>query len=183
VRRLIVCLALAFAACGGGEDTGVGLRLSDFPSGWTEYGKRDTESTCKSIVAAKQTATDYDRSPDFEKREGMIATSSVFVYKDEAAARAGFRTLAGEITAKCLAGSLGAPRATRFEIAAAGDERTALRATVPATRAHPGGVFDLVFVRAGNGVAQLVLAGVKFPFDAHLREQLTAKVAERLKTT
>jgi hypothetical protein len=74
-------------------------------------------------------------------------------------------------------------RIPRSYFAAAGDERTALRATVPATRAHPGGVFDLVFVRAGNGVAQLVLAGVMFPFDAHLREQLTAKVAERLKTT
>ena len=182
MRRLIVALALALAACGGDSDTGAGLRLADFPSGWTQYGKREERTTCKSVAAAKETATDYDRSPDFEKREGLIAQSTVFRFKDEAAARAGFKTLAGEGTAECLAASLGAPRATRFDIAAVGDERAALRATVPATKGHPGGVFDLVFVRSGTGVAELVLAGVKFPFDQRLREQLTAKVAKRLNT-
>ena len=51
VRRLIiVCVALLFAACGGQTDTGIGLALDDFPSGWTQYGgERQGLPTCKSV--------------------------------------------------------------------------------------------------------------------------------------
>ena len=41
--------------------------------------------------------------------------------------------------------------------------------------------YDLVFVRAGSAVTELIFAGVRTPFDARLREQLTAKAAARLK--
>lgn len=181
MRRLIVVLALAFAACGGASDTGAGLRLADFPPGWTQYGRSGDESTCDSVVAARRTATADDRSPEFEKRGGLVATSTVYLYEDEPAARAAFETLAGETTVDCLARSLGV-RPTPFDIAAVGDEHASLRATIPPAKNHPGAVFDLVFVRAGHGVAELVLAGVKVPFDRRLREQLTAKVAERLRT-
>jgi hypothetical protein len=179
VRRLIVCLALAFAACGG-SDSGIGLRLSDFPAGWTQYGAGKDESTCASLEAVRKSAAESHRSPVFEKREGLVATSTVFLYDDAAAAREAFKTLSSETTGRCLATSLGARAATRFDVAPAGDERLGLRATAAKTKSHPSGVFDLVFVRAGKGMVELVFAQLVEPFDQRLREALTTKVVGRL---
>jgi hypothetical protein len=181
VRRLILCLAFVLAACGGQPDTKIGLRLDDFPPGWTDYGTSKDDSTCASIKTARETATTYDRSPDFEKRGGLAARSSVLLYRDEAAARKAFAALTGEQTRACLAESLGAKGATRLEVAKVGDERGGLRATFPAAKGKPAGVFDLVFVRTGRGVAELIFARLAVPFDQRLRDALTTKVVARLR--
>src|SRR3954454_7712303 len=102
VRRLIVCVALLFAACGGQTDTGIGLRLDDFPSGWTQYGGSDKEATCDSAVAARKAANAYDRSATFERRPGLVATSTVYLYDDEAQAREAFAKLTSDATRACL---------------------------------------------------------------------------------
>jgi hypothetical protein len=181
VRLLwIVCVALVLAGCGGSEP-GAGLRLADFPSGWREYSDGGDDSTCASVVAARKSAAEYGRSPQFEHPDGLVATSSVFHYADEAAARDAFAKLTGQTTAACLAKSLGTARAARIDVPPAGDEYAGLRATAPATKDHPAGVFDLVFVRSGAGVAELVLVGLSEPFDQRLRGALMRTVAQRLK--
>jgi hypothetical protein len=177
---LILCLTFVFAACGGGAASEIGLRLDDFPSGWTQHETESDDSSCESIVAAKKTTTDYDRSPQFERRPGSVATSYVYLYASEAEARDAFAKLTSDTTSSCLADVLGSPRLTGLDVAAVGDERAGLRAAVAMTKKQPAAVFDLVFVRSGAGIAEVVVAGVFKPVDPQLREDLTAKVTARL---
>ena len=182
MRRLIVLVALVFAACGGQTDTGVGLKLDDFPSGWTQYGESGKDSTCESVVAARKAASAYDRSATFERRPRLVATSTVFLYDDEAKAREAFAKLNSDATRACFAESLSAKGTQELEIAAAGDERAGLQVDVAKTDKHPAAAYQLVYVRSGRAVAELVFAGLFKPFDRGLREDLTAKVAARARS-
>ena len=182
MRRLIVLIALVFAACGGQTDTGIGLQLDDFPSGWAQYGASDKDSTCESVVAAAKAAGARDRSPTFERRPGLVATSTVYLYDDEAKARAAFAKLNSDATRKCLAESLGTESAAKLDTAAVGDERFAAQADVAKTDKHPAATYQLVYVRAGRAVSELVFASLFKPFDPPLREDLTAKVAARARS-
>jgi|tagenome__1003787_1003787.scaffolds.fasta_scaffold20530975_2 hypothetical protein len=180
MRHAALCLLVAFAACGG-SDTSVGLRLDDFPSGWRQYGADSKKVTCKSILAAEKGADAHQRSPQFEHPDGFVVGSTVYRYADAAKAGSGFQALSGETTGRCLARSLGSAKTTPLDVAAVGDERAGVRAHVAATKKHPVAAYDLVVVRTGRSVAELIFAGVRKPFDQRLREQLTAKLAERLK--
>ena len=117
-RLIVVCVALLFAACGGQTDTGIGLVLDDFPSGWTQYGESGKDSTCESVVAARKAASAYDRSATFERRPRLVATSTVFLYDDEAKAREAFAKLDSDATRACFAESLGTKGTQELEIAA-----------------------------------------------------------------
>ncbi len=179
MRRLIVLIALAFTACGGQTDTDIGFKLEDFPSGWTQYGERGKDSTCESVVAARKAASAYDRSATFERRPRLVATSTVFLYDDDAKAREAFAKLNSDATRACFAESLGTKGAQELEVAPVGDDRAGLQVDVAETSKHPPAAYQLVYVRSGRAVAQLVFAGLLKPFDKGLREALTAKVAAR----
>jgi len=179
MKRLLLVALVLLAGCGG-SDAKLGLRLDDFPgSGWREYGEDHNDTTCKSLVAAKDSAKTYAASPQFEHQDGLLATSRVYVYADGDAAHRGFVSLTSDETGVCLAKSLGDKAAQPVEIAAVGQEHAAIRATAPATDKHPAGVFDLVFARNGDRVVELIFIGLKKPFEPGLRDQLTAKVVGR----
>jgi hypothetical protein len=180
MRRAALVLLVLLAGCGGG-DSGSGLRLDDFPAGWRQYGADSEKVTCPSILAAQKRAAEHERSPQFEHRDGFVVGSTLYFYADEAKAGAGFKTLTSETTGRCLARSLGPAKTAPLPIPAAGDEASAVRAGLPATKDHPVATYDFVVVRAGRNVAELIFAGVRKPFDQRLRERLTAKVAERLR--
>jgi hypothetical protein len=181
MRRAALLLLVILAGCGGGGDAKLGLRLSDFPSGWRQYGADSSKVTCASILDARKRAAEHEQSPQFEHPDGFVVASTVYRYADDAQAREGFKALASDTTGRCLAKSLGSATTAPLDVPAVGDERSGLRATVPATKDHPVAAYDFVVVRTGSGVAELILAGVRKPFDAHLREQLTATLAARLK--
>lgn len=172
---------MILAGCGGSDDAKLGLRLSDFPGGWRQYGAGGKQVTCASILDARKRAQEHGQSPQFEHPDGFVVASTVYRYADADKASEGFKALSSDTTGRCLANSLGSATTAPLTVAAVGDERSAMRASVPATKDHPVAAYDLVVVRTGSGVGELIFAGVRKPFDARLREQLTAKLAERLK--
>jgi len=181
MRRAALVLLLILAGCGGSDDAKLGLRLSDFPSGWRQYGPDSKKVTCASILDARRRAAEHQQSPQFEHPDGFVVASTVYRYADAQEAGAGFKALSSDTTGRCLAKSQGSATTAALSVSAAGDERSALRATLPATKDHPVAAYDFVVVRTGSGVAELIFAGVRKPFDARLREQLTATLADRLK--
>ena len=56
-----------------------------------------------------------------------------------------------------------------------------MQVDVAKTAKHPAAAYQLVYVRSGRAVAELVFAGLFKPFDRGLREDLTAKVAGPLR--
>jgi hypothetical protein len=181
MRRAALVLLVILAGCGSSDDAKLGLRLGDFPSGWRQYGADSKQVTCASILAAQQRADEYEQSPQFEHPDGFVVASTLYRYADTTKASDGFKTLASATTGRCLAKSLGSATTTPLAVAAVGDERSGLRADVPATKDHPIAAYDLVVVRTGTNVAELIFAGVRRPFDQRLRERLTATLTDRLK--
>lgn len=172
------------------------LKAEDFPAGWTSEpdDQGDTDSGCEDWEAAKrETSARYD-ADEFSKGDTTQVINTVYVYADEAAATGAFarmgtdetRTCFGEELAKQLAAEtdiqLGDVTDEPIEVEGVGDENAAGRLILPlkVEEATVELAIDLIFARTGRGVQLLAFLNIQDPFDADLREQLTAAGVDRL---
>jgi hypothetical protein len=181
------------------------LRLSDFPSGWQQSDdESDSEdSPCGGIRDAKKTTTAHGSAPDFSTNDSTQATNTIYLYADEGAAHIAFSRLTDRDTRVCIGKELGknfekqskskgpgqsdsaevgTPSTGELSIKPLGDERAAGRVTLPvsAQGQNVDVILDLIFVRAGRGMAIMIFVDVLSPFDEDLRADLTGKVVRRL---
>jgi hypothetical protein len=178
------------------------LRLSDFPSGWEES---DTSSPsqsakCPGIRTAKDTATVRESSSDFNTNNGnTTADNVIYVYSDEAAAQAALAALTGRDNRKCIGKQAAdlvkdAVKKENLQVrdvttgqvsvpAGVGDDRHALRITIPFTYQDTDitATVDYDIIRVGRGLDILELSDVLTPFDDDLRQRLARRSAARLR--
>jgi hypothetical protein len=170
-------------------------RLDDLPSGWVEEGGgEEVETSCTTISAASRAATGAYSSPEFSEGDGPVASNVVFVYPDEPAAQRGFEQITSEGTHSCYAElmtgflasdpdvEIGETEAKPLSLDLAGDQVTATRVTVPMSGVaiELESNTDLVVVRVGRGVTISSFIDGNGPFDADIRDTLSAATVERL---
>ena len=126
------------------------------------------------------------------RRENTLILAGIALARDKAAAEEAFETFSGTGNQNCFAraiaadlsaiGDVGEPDLRRLPAGELGDERRAAQIAMP-VRAEGETVdvtFDLVFARAGRGIAFDLFADVTKAFDPALRRKLSATSAERL---
>ena len=171
------------------------LTLEDFPSGWTETPDDESnDSKCEQVEAAKAQTTARATSPRFSEGENTQVQNSIYVFADASTAEQAFAQVSGEETRLCYADTVtealkgqtdldvGETQSARLSLDPVGDQREAARLTVPlsAEGVDVDLVIDLVFVRADRGLSLSLFINVSAPFDADLREELTATSVTRL---
>jgi len=200
----VLALATLLGACGGGSGAdapsdaaiarGSLLRLGDLPSGWTAQKAGETTGRCDTIEAAKRKVSARVTSPTFSRNETTVASGTVYLFADAAAASTAFRSLTSQQTRECIADVLrsglaktstarfGKPRTGDLAVGSVGDDRAAARLTLPATDegVHVRLFVDVVYVRVGRGVEIELFSAAPRPFDAALRSRLAAVTARRL---
>ena len=130
-----------------------GLKLEDFPSGWTqaEEGEEPARVQCEQ-VSGKATRLCYVETVlhALKQRKDL---------------------------------EVGDANSGRLSLDPLGDQRDAARVTVPLTTAEGVDadlIVDMVFVRSDRGLSLGLFIDVVSPFDNDLREQLTATSVGRL---
>ncbi len=171
------------------------LKLEDFPSGWTAAEDPDNlSSRCEQVEAAKELTSARQNSPRFSQGQTTLAQNAIYVFEDEATAQEAFGNVSGQETQDCYSKAVtdvfaaqagvesGAPQIAPLEIAPVGDEHAAARVTIPieAQGLEVNVTIDLVFVRAGRALALNLFVNALAPFDATLRDRLTAASVDRL---
>lgn len=180
------------------------LRLADFPSGWRADGQhKDSESKCAGVLDARKGFTARASSPDYTTiGADTLVQGGIYIYSDEQTATAKFAALSATGTRTCLAKELtddlkrqakakganftvGKTKTGRLPIGPIGDQRGAVRITVPldAQADRVDVTADLVFFRVGRAVAAMAFGDTFTPFDQDLRASLTSKVERRLTTS
>jgi hypothetical protein len=183
-----------------------GFVLEDFPTGWQQGDEEDDdqeEAPCPAIRDAREATSARAESPEFREGRGAQAQSIAYIYPDEAAATQAFagltsnesRTCLGEAIGEVLGESLGEqagpagggaevgePETSRVSTEPLGDEREAVRITVPvsAEGIDVDLVIDTVFVRVGRGIALPLFVDTFSAFDEDLKADLTSTVVRRL---
>jgi hypothetical protein len=230
---LLTVLLLAVAgvtSCGGDDDSGSGddqdesstkaadandqeladrivLKLSDFPSGWTEDDSTDEDDDDEDPLAdclgeESDELTDAEtaeaESPDFSRGEATTASSLVSLLKTEPDAERGMELIRSEKLKQCLNEAMDKELRTQtgeegVEIGEVSlknssfpnvaDETAALQMQVPITVQGSTVSFyaDIVFFREGRIVAGLMVADVGQPFPSAEAEALARKLAGRMK--
>jgi hypothetical protein len=171
------------------------LKLEDFPAGWTETeDPENLESRCKDVEAAKELASARANSSRFNQGQTTLVQNAIYVFEVEATAQEAFGMVSGEDTQACYSEAVtgafagqagietGEPETAPLEVAAVGDEHAAARVTIPIADQglEVNATIDLVFVRAGRGLSLNLFVNALAPFDAPLRDQLTAATVDRL---
>jgi hypothetical protein len=173
------------------------LTTRDFPAGWAATGAEPSLTVrCGAAVAARRGASARANSPTFSADRSTAVSQTVYVFADESAAARSLAALTATRTRSCLAAQLhrrlarsstaaiGKPRSARLATEPLGDDRDAARIRLPAgiDGRTIDVVFDLAFVRVGRALQIVVFADTIEPFDAALRERLTAEAADRLRS-
>jgi hypothetical protein len=171
------------------------LRLTDLPPGWKTIPKPSLFAglSCPGLSGAKSATSARMTSPEFQLGQAE-AVSAAYVYATSAAAKHWFGQLSSAKTRACIGNSvrriLGAaerPRGVdvavttrRAIVVPVGDERVADRISIrlSALGASERAYLDLVFVRAGRGIAAFSLADVGTVFQ--LETQVVQTVVGRL---
>jgi hypothetical protein len=108
---LVVTLAVPAAAAGKASDSSIAkqgvLRITDFPSGWTQSAHKDSKPTglpsCKGTEQASAKNKKYRaQSPDFAQGDTASAYNAVYVFPKPAQAIAYLRPFQATATTKCL---------------------------------------------------------------------------------
>jgi hypothetical protein len=179
------------------------LRRSDFPSGWSSSPRpaATTGGKCPSIRDARAAVDAHARSREFAQASGGFAAatadSAAYIYADTAGARHWFARMSSRNTRTCLVhvlgksvaaqvrsqgGALDSVTSRRARIASVGDQHAADRIVI---RLTAGGFSakveaDVIFVRAGRGIAAFALAELGGPPDGRLETNLVRAVTGRL---
>jgi hypothetical protein len=179
------------------------MRLSDLPPGWVAdktVSRPTADAPCPGFRRAGGDISAGMASPAFSDPGDLhTAQSETYVYADTAMAEHWFAEFSSRRTRACLARlirkegaaavraegfTLGPITARSIPAAPVGDEDAAFRVTVPFSGS---GVTlnvdaDVVFVRAGRGIAIFSLAALGSPFAPALETALVKTVAGRLAT-
>ena len=171
------------------------LKLADFPSGWTaNENPENLESRCEDVETAKERTSARANSPRFNTGQTTLVQNAVYVFDDEPTAQEAFTLVAGAETQDCYSEAVtdvfaaqagvesGEPQIAPLEVAAVGDEHAAARVTLPikAQGLEVNVTIDLVFVRAGRALSLNLFVNALAPFEAALRDRLTAATVGRL---
>lgn len=204
----VIAASLALGACGGGDkspDTPAArkavLVLADLPAGWTASDNGDVRSEarlCPSVKRARDGASGRASSKQFDHVPTGQATSSVYVYADEARARTAYRDLTSQGTWDCLGSrefdvldanaaknvKLGDTILTDRPIDPVGTQRHVSHVTILYTTPRDSLAVgtDFVFVRQGRGIATLILIDERSSsFDESVRNRLGRIAARKLR--
>jgi hypothetical protein len=217
---LLLPALLALGACGDGGSSGANaaddkkvadaavLKLTDFPSGWTEGpppdetdDANDPFTKCLGSEAKELEANTSAEaeSADFERGEGTTASSFVAVLKSEDNGTSAMDVLGSQKLKDCFnqaladelettAGAeegvtIGEATLKEASFGTVGDETVAMQLSVPVSAEAIEIVFyaDLVFFREGRSIGGLFLGNLETPFPSSEGQELAKKMAARMK--
>jgi hypothetical protein len=180
----------------------IGLRLSDFPSGWRAQAAEEDEEgqerfrKCVGTNLSEFTVAGHATSDDFVRGDATEASSEVVVLADEEQADRSLDVLVGQMRSERLndcvrdAYEQGDNEGVElieistgelsFPDLAAESSAWQIELTVEADDVEVSAYLDIVFLREDRAIAQLMFLDVLTPFPDDEKEDLAGKVAERM---